>query len=222
MATTVSNCCASTVSSITDLYRAAGYGQAKVVPHVTTSNGNLVISLAVQEGPRDIVDGSATARQHDRAAKSVGAERASTRAGQTLLSATAAAGPEPHHGPLSDARLPDGKFSSHGQAGRSRSAPTGRDLCNLRRAEGGNLQRHHRRTAKHTKPSLIGKTAASRADRPLSQETMLSAESRLYALGPFDWAEVNLRQPYYYAVSSRSRNQSARIQAQHHYHGFWL
>ena len=69
-----------TVSSITDLYRAAGYGQAKVVPHVTTSNGNLVISLAVQEGPRDIVDEFATARQHERAAKSIGAERASTRA----------------------------------------------------------------------------------------------------------------------------------------------
>ena len=48
---------------------------------------------------------------------------------------------------------------------------------------------------KHTKPSLIGKTASIKVGRPLSQETMLSAESRLYALGPFDWAEVSLRRP---------------------------
>ena len=45
-----------TVSSITSLYRAAGYGQAKISPRVTKSNGNLIIALAVQEGPRDIVE----------------------------------------------------------------------------------------------------------------------------------------------------------------------
>ena len=47
----------------------------------------------------------------------------------------------------------------------------------------------------HTKPSLIAKTADIKINRPLSQENMLTAESRLYALDPFDWAEVNLLQP---------------------------
>ena len=49
---------------------------------------------------------------------------------------------------------------------------------------------------KHTKP------VSHRKDRQTSKwgarsarRTLLSAESRLYALGPFDWAEVGLRRP---------------------------
>ena len=45
-----------TVRPITNLYRAAGYSQARVVPRVTKPNGNLMIALSVQEGPLDTVD----------------------------------------------------------------------------------------------------------------------------------------------------------------------
>ena len=58
-----------TVSSITNLYRAAGYSQAKILPRVTKSNGNLIIALTVQEGLRDTVETSAIARKRNRDAQ---------------------------------------------------------------------------------------------------------------------------------------------------------
>lgn len=183
-----------TVSSITNLYRAAGYGQAKVVPHVTKSNGDVIIALAVQEGLRDTVDtlrlqGNATVPLSQLAPKGL--------------------------------RLAPGKAYSTQLLGQDRNQIMARYLtlgyltANFRATANPVDHDPHRLAVtyaiyegprvettrvilvggQHTKPALISKTADIKVNRPLSQGDLLSAGSRLYALGPFDWAEVNLRQP---------------------------
>jgi outer membrane protein insertion porin family len=48
---------------------------------------------------------------------------------------------------------------------------------------------------KHTRPSLMKKTANITPETPLSGGALLSGESRLHDLGVFDWASVELRRP---------------------------
>jgi outer membrane protein insertion porin family len=48
---------------------------------------------------------------------------------------------------------------------------------------------------KRTRPSLMKKTANITARAPLSEEALLSGESRLYELGVFDWASVEPGRP---------------------------
>ncbi len=48
---------------------------------------------------------------------------------------------------------------------------------------------------KVTRPGLISRTAQIPRESPLSQGTMLKAESELYQLGIFDWTNVNSRRP---------------------------
>jgi outer membrane protein assembly factor BamA len=48
---------------------------------------------------------------------------------------------------------------------------------------------------KHTRPSLIEKTANLGSEAPLSSGALLTAESRLHDLGVFDWASIEPRRP---------------------------
>jgi outer membrane protein assembly factor BamA len=183
-----------TVTSITNLYHASGYSQAKIVPHVTNSNGNLIIVLAVQEGPFDIVE--------------------------TLQLQGNVAVPLTQLAPKG-LQLAPGKPFSHQLLRQDRNNIMARYLtlgyltANFRATVKPADHNPHRlavtysiyegprvetsRTIivgrQHTKSSLIAKTASIKVGQPLSQERLLSAESRLYTLGPFDWAEVNLLRP---------------------------
>lgn len=49
--------------------------------------------------------------------------------------------------------------------------------------------------ARHTRTSLINKTANLQTEAPLSQGDILQAESKLYELGIFDWVSVDARRP---------------------------
>jgi outer membrane protein insertion porin family len=49
--------------------------------------------------------------------------------------------------------------------------------------------------ARHTRRSLIEKTAQIRPEQPLSKGNLLQAESRLYDLNIFDWSSVGPRRP---------------------------
>src|SRR5207302_8562999 len=51
----------------------------------------------------------------------------------------------------------------------------------------------HRQHATHS--SLINRAASLHTEAPLSQKDLLEAESKWYALGVFDWANVNPRRP---------------------------
>ena len=183
-----------TVSSITDLYHAAGYSQAKVTPRVTRSNGNLIIALAVQEGPLDVVE---TLQLRGNV--------------QVSLSQLAPKGLQLGPGkPFSQQLLRHdrnnimARYLTLGYLTanfRATVRPVDHDPHRLAVAyliyEGPKVETSRTLIIgeQHTKPSLIAKTAAIKVQQPLSQENMLAAESRLYALGPFDWSEVNIRRP---------------------------
>jgi outer membrane protein assembly factor BamA len=183
-----------TVNSITNLYRAAGYSQAKVVPRVTKSNGNLIIALIVQEGLRDTVEtlqlqGNTTVPLSQLAPK--GLQLAPGKAySQQLL--------RQDRNNIMARYLTLGYLTANFRA---TVKPVDHDPHRLAVTyaiyEGPKVDTSQIIIVgrQHTKPSLIRKTADIKINRPLSQEDLLFAESRLYALDPFDWAEVNLRRP---------------------------
>ena len=183
-----------TVISIANLYRAAGYSQTKVVPRVTKSNGNLIIALIVQEGLRDTVEtlqlqGNATVPLSQLAPK--GLQLAPGKAySQQLL--------RQDRNNIVARYLTLGYLTANFRA---TVTPVDHDLHRLAVTyaiyEGPRVETSQIIIVgrQHTKPSLIRKTADIKINRPLSQGDLLSAESRLYALDPFDWAEVNLRRP---------------------------
>jgi outer membrane protein assembly factor BamA len=183
-----------TVSSITDLYHAAGYSQAKILPRVTKSNGNLIIALAVEEGPRDIVEtlqlqGNATVTLNQLAPKGLQLAPGKPYSQQLLRQ---------DRNNIMARYLTLGYLTANFRA---TVKPVAHDPHRLDVTyaiyEGPKVETSQIILVgrQHTRPSLIAKTANIKVDRPLSQENMLAAESRLYALGPFDWAEVNLRRP---------------------------
>jgi outer membrane protein assembly factor BamA len=183
-----------TVSSITNLYRAAGYGQAKVVPRVTKSEGNLIIELTVQEGLRDTVEtlrlqGNATVPLSQLAPKGLQLAPGKAYSPQLLRQ---------DRNNIMARYLTLGYLTAN-----FRATVTPVDHNPHRLAvtyaiyEGPKVETSQVILVghQHTKPSLIRKTADIKLNRPLSQGDLLTAESRLYALDPFDWAEVNLRRP---------------------------
>jgi outer membrane protein assembly factor BamA len=183
-----------TVNSITNLYRNAGYGQAKVVPRVTKSNGNIIIDLTVQEGLRDTVEalqlqGNATVPLSQLAPKGLRIAPGKAYSQQLLRQ---------DRNNIMARYLALGYLTANFRA---TVKPVDHDPHRLAvtyaiyegpRVEASQVIIVGRQ---HTKASLIDKAADIKINRSLSQERMLTAESNLYALGPFDWAEVNVRQP---------------------------
>ena len=183
-----------TVTSIANLYRSAGYGQAKVVPRVTKSNGNIIIDLTVQEGLRDTVEalqlqGNATVPLSQLAPKGLRLAPGKAYSQQLLRE-------DRNH--IMARYLALGYLTANFRA---TAKPVDHDPHRLAVTyaiyEGPRVETSQVIIVgrQHTKASLIGKTADIKINRSLSQERMLAAESDLYALGPFDWAEVNVRQP---------------------------
>ena len=167
----------------------------KVTPDVKTeANGNLAVSFRVEEGPQDIVqelyvtgnqtvptpqltsDGlrlgpgkpcSATLVQEDRDHITANYLRKGYLTATFVAKADPVKG-QPHH-VIVTYQIYEGP-----QVFTSAVVTEGRE---------------------YTRQSLVHRTAAMRVQKPLSEDDMLSAETRLYGLGIFDWAAVDPRRP---------------------------
>ena len=177
------------------VYQAAGFSSVKVTPEVQNeADGNLNVTFRVEEGPQDVVDTlevtgnntvpvSRLAPQGLRLAPGkpysetlVREDRNSIlayylRAGYltVTLSVKAQAVKDQPHRVMVTYQIYEGP-----QVYTAAVLTEGRE---------------------HTQQFLVDRTARMRAGAPLTENDMLSAESRLYGLGIFDWAAVDLRQP---------------------------
>ncbi|HUI85200.1 MAG TPA: POTRA domain-containing protein, partial [Candidatus Binatia bacterium] len=180
------------VNNLRDTYRAAGYSQAEVVPTVTRKDGNIDITFQVTEGPLDVV-------------------RELKIAGNDTVPETQFA---PH-----GLNLGQGKPYSQELVAKDRSLimayylTAGYLNAAFRASARPAAGEPHRmdviyqisegpqvRTAtiitdgrQHTRQSLINRQVRIASGEPLSENALLSSESRLYNLDIFDWAEIDPR-----------------------------
>lgn len=182
------------VKNLEAFYQNAGYGQVKVIPRVTREAGKLAINFQVVEGERDLVDslrieGNRSLSQADFAPK-----------GLKL-------GPgKPYSGHLVDddrdqimaAYLKNGYLSANFKA---RARPSKQNPHRLDVVYSIDEGPQVRTVAvemlglKHTNPGLVSRHAKVPVGKPLSESTLLGAESNLYTLGVFDWASVDPLRP---------------------------
>lgn len=181
------------VNNLEGVYKAAGFSNVKVTPHVDThSNGNVIVIFQVNEGPRDVVE-------------------ALRIEGATL--------PERQFAPKG-LLLEEGKPYSQWRVNRDRNQILARYLemgfltATFRETvHTVSGQPHHLEVVyhidegpqvltsrvitlgrRHTQQRLITKnTPEIQTEQPLRENDMLAAESRLYTVGVFDWAEVDPR-----------------------------
>jgi outer membrane protein assembly factor BamA len=180
------------VKNLEAVYRAAGFSTVKVDPQVRNDSGNIAVTFRVVEGPRDIVDnlqivGNDTMQIQQLAPgglkvspgqpysqKLVDEDRANITASylqygyltSTFRETVKPVGKDPHHLAVTY------KIYEGPRVVATNVVTVGRDS---------------------TRQSFIDKTTQLQPKRPLTENEMLSAESRLYEPGIFDWAEVDPR-----------------------------
>lgn len=185
---------ASSVRNLTNFYRAAGYANARVTPGVAQTNGDIVVTFYVEEGPLDTVE--------------------------TLQIVGNNSLPESQFAPKG-LNLAPGKPYSQNMVRDDRNQILARYLslgyltANFRATAEPSKNDPHRLVVtyniyegprveaqsvvtlgyKQTRPTLIDRTTGVKAGRPLSANEMLTSEGNLYRLGIFDWASVGPRRP---------------------------
>jgi outer membrane protein assembly factor BamA len=179
------------VSNLEAVYKAAGYSDTKVIPETARGDdGNLSITFTVDEGPLTTVNNISlqgnTVPESELAPKGLklGAGKPYS---QELL--------ETDRNEIIAKYLAMGYLNASFQA---TADPAGDHKVNVvyKITEGPKVDIARVMTVgrKDTRDSLITTTAALKHSKPLTETDMLSAESRLYNLGIFDWAEVDPRE----------------------------
>ena len=174
------------------VYKAAGFSSVKVTPQVKTDNGNISVTFRVNEGPRDIVD----------AFYIVGNDTVSV--AQLAPGGLKIAIGQPYSQKLVDQDRADitARYLMFGyltSTFRETVKPVGKDPHRLAVTyqiyEGPRVIASNVVTVGRdaTRQSYIDKVAQLQPKRPLTENEMLSAESRLYEPGIFDWAQVDPR-----------------------------
>ena len=181
--------------NLANLYRAAGFSDVKVTPNVKTeANGNLAISFRVAEGPQDIVQEFQVTGNHTVPTDQLTAGGLRLGPGKPY-SATLLQQDRDH---ITANYLRKGYLTATFQA---KAAPIKgqphRVAVTYQIYEGPQVFTSEVVTEgrEHTRQPLIDRTVAMSAGKPLSEDDMLSAETRLYDLGIFDWAAVDPRRP---------------------------
>jgi len=182
------------VTNLENIYKAAGFSNVKVIPQVAThSNGNVLVTFQVDEGPQDIVEALQIQGNN-----TVPIERLAP------------------HGLL----LAQGRPYSQRNVNedRNRIMASYLDLGYLTATFRENVQplpkQPHQLVVtyqifegpqvsiakvmtlgrRHSNPRLISRdTASLQPNKPLRESDMLASESRLYTTGIYDWAEIDPR-----------------------------
>lgn len=183
------------VTNLENIYKAAGFSSVKVTPQVAThSNGNVLVTFQVDEGPQDMVEalhvqgndtvsmdqlaphGLLLAPGRPYSQKNVNDDRNRIMARYLELGYLTASFrenvqplPKQPHRLVVTYQIDEGP-----QVRISRIVTLGR---------------------RHSNQKLIRRdTARLQPDEPLRENDMLSSESRLYTTGIYDWAEISPRQ----------------------------
>ena len=176
--------------NLTDTYAAAGYSEAQVVPTVTRKDGNVSVVFQVTEGPLNVVrnlsiQGNQTMAESQFAPNGLNIGPGKPYS-QTLVAKDRSL--------IVAQYLTKGYLNAafHASAKPVPGQPHELDVV-YQITEGPKVETATIITdgRQHTKQSLIDKQIRLKSGDPLSENAMLSAESRLYDENIFDWAEID-------------------------------
>ena len=182
------------VKNIEDAYRAAGYSQVKVTPHVSNRSNRIEITFDVEEGQRDIVDsldiqGNKSISHEQLAPKGLNLEPGKAYSSVLLQK-------DRNH--ILATYLDRGFLTA---SFRSTVRPLKDDPHHIQVIYEINEGPQVKTTSlipignNHTRPEIVASTANIKAGEPLSKTAELKGESKLYSLGIFDWTSIDTRRP---------------------------
>jgi outer membrane protein insertion porin family len=174
------------------IYQSEGFSAADVAPEVREAKGNLTVTFRITEGPRDIVeslrlDGNNTVPESQLAPKGLNVAQGK---------------------PYSTKKVDDDRNQIMAQylrmgylnaTFRAIARTVGSDPHRLNVtysiSEGPHVVTKSVVTlgAKATRRSLIDRAIRPKTDLPLREDELFAAESRLYSLDIFDWAQIDPR-----------------------------
>ena len=177
------------VNNIRGVYRNAGFSQVSVTPDVKRPNGDVAVTFEVAEGPRDTV-------------QSFSIEGNAIPESQLAPRGLNIGQGKPYSPFLvnQDRNEIMAQYLSRGYLTatfRANASPTAKGSHEYKIVyqihEGPQVKTARVITIgrEQTRQKIVNTTVNMKTGRPLSEDQMLSAESRLYNLGVFDWAEVD-------------------------------
>jgi outer membrane protein assembly factor BamA len=180
------------VSNLEKGYQAEGFSGATVTPDIVKSGGNIVARFHVQEGPRDIVESLQLEGNHQVSREKLAPQGLKVAEGQPYSSKRV----EEDRNQIMAQYLRMGYLNASFRATASKvNNDPHRLAVTYHITEGPKVIVDSVITlgAHATRQSLIDQTVRLKPEVPLREDDMFSAESRLYRLGIFDWAEVDPR-----------------------------
>jgi outer membrane protein insertion porin family len=182
------------VKNLEAVYENAGYSQVKVTPTVTEQQGNISIVFQVDEGVQDVVnslkiEGNKTVPETELAPGGLNLAPGKPYSTQLL---------NKDRDQIMAFYLKHGYLTANFK---STTKPLKQDPHRVEVVysidEGPKVQTAMVQIvgAHHTRPEIISKHANIKVGQPLSEETLLQSESKLYTLGVFDWASVDPQRP---------------------------
>ncbi|MGA8539551.1 MAG: POTRA domain-containing protein, partial [Terriglobales bacterium] len=183
------------VNNLQALYRDKGYEDVKIAPLVAEHDPTIDVTFEIVEGEQTLVDNIRVTGNHGLAENQLAAPR-----GFELKPGS----------PFSARQMTDDRnrisanYYERGYLNADVKATVTRHPENPRRVDVAYeiTERQIVRVSdvvylgqKHTKLSLIGKTANLHPETPMERGRLLAAESRLYDLNIFDWSSVGPRKP---------------------------
>jgi outer membrane protein insertion porin family len=181
-----------TVKNLEAVYEAAGFSTVKVVPQVRNTNGNLDVTFRVTEGPRDIVEALQVEGNVSRPVSQLVPGGLKVVPGQFYSQKLV----DEDRSNLISQYLQLGYLTANfRETVKQVDKDPHRLAVTYHIYEGPRVIATNVVTVgrEDTRQGYIDRTAQLQPHRPLTENEMLAAESRLYEPGIFDWAEVDPR-----------------------------
>ncbi|HEX3352163.1 MAG TPA: POTRA domain-containing protein [Terriglobales bacterium] len=176
------------------LYQSEGFSSVKVTPEVNKSGGNISVRFRVDEGPQDVVASLQVVGNNTVPVATLAPQGLKVSEGM----AYSAKKVDEDRNQIGAQYLRLGYLNATFRATARAAEPKSHRLnVTYTISEGPKVIVDSVITlgAKVTRQSLIDKTVQLKAESPLREDDLLSAEGRLYTLGAFDWAEIDPRRP---------------------------
>ena len=178
--------------SLKKVYQAEGFSSVEVTPEIAETNGNIVVKFRVVEGPQDTVESlSLTGNQNVEESK-LAPQGLKVTEGQAYSTKKV----DEDRNQILAQYLRMGYLNANFRA---TARPAGKDPHRLAVtyaiSEGPRVITKSVITlgARATRQSLIDQSVRLKTETPLREDELLSAESRLYTLNIFDWAQIDPR-----------------------------
>jgi outer membrane protein insertion porin family len=180
------------VSNLEKVYQAQGFSSVKVTPEITKSGGDIAASFHIEEGPRDMV-----AALRLRGNNTVPVDKLAPKGLRVVEG-------QPYSAKRVDQdrnqiiaqylRMGYLNASFRATAAKTQNNPHSLEVT-YEITEGPRVTIDSIATlgALQTRQSLIDRTTKLKSETPLREDELFAAESRLYNLDVFDWAEIDPR-----------------------------